>query len=52
MELKERLTARPLKVAEYEHQFKNESQGTERNRDEGDDAKGHQTGIPQGTEKI
>ena len=39
MELKERLTARPLKVAEYKHQFKNESQGTERNRDQGGVAK-------------
>ena len=47
-ELKERLTAWSLKVAEYEHQFKT----IDDLRGEGHDAKRHQTGIPDGTERI
>ena len=49
-ELKERLTAWSLKVAECPVQ--NDGRGTEDIRGEGDDAEGHQTGIPDGSEKI
>ena len=46
-ELKERLTAWSLKLAEYEHQFK-----TINEAGEGGDAKRHQTAIPDGAQKI
>ena len=45
-ELKERLTAWSLKVVEYEHQLKASDEAQKTLVVEGDDAEGHQTGVP------
>ena len=50
-ELKEKLTAWSLQVAEYEHQFKviDEAQKTS---GEGHDVEGHETRLPDGTKEV